>query len=328
MSYLDLVNVTNSRGHVKHFQGGGMEKGTTIFLVGMGGWEHEVFDGCFYPQAGMTSLEKLSYYARFFQSVEVRATFWDDSLAGKEAREWVEAVRGEPGFEFNVKLHASFTHVKSNRAEISRNVRELLQELARNARLGSLLMQFPYSFTNTSGNRYQLGKLAEIFSGFPVHVEFRHESWQHNGLIAFLREYSLGVVSADIPRIRHYMPFITGVSSETAYLRLHGRNEKGWLLNGYDARYDYLYNGRETRELEKRLAALAPRCARVTLIANNTTGGKSIPVALRLLSALRGGKPVPVPAASLKAFPDLRSIALLDPQEDSVLNLSLLRRVI
>jgi uncharacterized protein YecE (DUF72 family) len=304
-----------------------MEAGTTLFRVGMGGWEHDVFDQCFYPRAGMSSAEKLAYYARFFQTVEVRATFWDDQITARDAREWLEAVREHPGFEFNVKLHSSFTHGKSFRPEASRTMRSLLQELSRHNRLGSLLVQFPYSFTHTSSNRFHAVRLAEIFAGYPMHVEFRHESWHQNSLIPFLKENSLGAVSADIPRIRHYMPFITGVSGDSAYLRLHGRNEKGWLLNGYDARYDYLYNSRETHEIEKRLEALVPRCGKVTVIANNTTGGKSIPLALHLVSALRGGKAVPVPGASLKTFPHLRPISLLDTGEAPLLDIDFRRAI-
>lgn len=297
-----------------------MTKSSAIYRVGLGGWEHEVFDEVFYPREKMTGAQKLAYYARFLRTVEIRATFWDASLSGNEAREWGEAVRGTPGFTFHVKLHASMTHAGSHRPEVSRNTRGLLQELSRQEKLGSLLLQFPYSFTNTSANRFHLVRLAETFAGFPAHVEFRHQSWHHAGLLSFLRENGLGVVSADIPRIRHYMPFITGVSGPSAYLRLHGRNEKGWLLNGYDTKYDYLYNGREIRELEKRLLTLSSTCQTVTVIANNTTGGKSIPLAFQLLSSLHDGRAVHIPATALKAFPQLRALAVSDRSEESLLH--------
>jgi len=297
------------------FQEEAMEQMKPVIRVGLGGWEHEIFDQCLYPQPGMGSAAKLSYYARFFQTVEVRPTFWDGDLTAGDAREWTEAVQGNPGFTFSVKLHASCTHGRSLRPEITRNIRGMLQELARRNRLGSLLIQFPYAFTNTSSNRFHVVRLAEIFAGFPAHVEFRHESWQHPGLMTFLRENSLGVVAADIPRIKHYMPFLTGTTGGSAYIRLHGRNEKGWLLNAYDARYDYLYNARETREIEKRIGAMTPHCTSATVIANNTTGGKSLPIALQLIASLRGGRPVPVPDATIAAFPHLRSIALSEKDE-------------
>jgi uncharacterized protein YecE (DUF72 family) len=161
-----------------------------------------------------------------------------------------------------------------------------------------------------------------------VHVELRHESWHDPGLASFLNDLRLGAVSADLPRMKHYLPCLTSIGGESAYLRLHGRNERGWLLNAYDARYDYLYNTRETRELRKRIESFASRCSRVIIIANNTTGGKSIPIAFQLLSHLRGNRPVPVPEASLRAFPQLRSIALSAGVEHPPLDSDLFRRAV
>jgi uncharacterized protein YecE (DUF72 family) len=300
--------------------GGNMEKSRAVIRVGLGGWEHEVFDQCFYPVPGMTSLEKLGYYAEFFSAVEVRATFWDGDLTHADAREWIEAVQENPAFRFGVKLHHEFTHKKTVRPELSRNVRGLLQELVRAGKLGSLIMQFPYSFTNTSSNRFHLIKLAEIFAGFPTHAELRHESWHEPGLIGFLQEHAMGIVSADIPRIRHYMPFVAGVSGSYGYLRLHGRNEKGWLLNAYDARYDYLYNERETREIVRRISALEGQCSNLTVICNNTTAGKAIPLAFHLLSAVRGGRQVPVPGSSLEAFPFIHAFSHTDAGPTTILH--------
>ena len=291
-----------------------------VYRVGLGGWEHEVFDSCFYPREGATSSDKLNFFAQHFQAAEVRSTFWDDTLTAMDAQEWIKALHDAPGFLLNVKLHSTFTHGKSLRPDRTRTVRQILQELARHNRLGSLLVQFPYSFTNTGGNRHHIVRLAEMFAGFPLHVEFRHQSWNQEGLITFLRENSLGVVGADMPRIKQYMPFITAVCGETAYLRLHGRNEKGWMLNGYDARYDYQYNSREIREISRRLRGLEQRCRTVMVICNNNTGGKSLPLAFQLLSALREGKPVAVPPRTLKAFPFLRAIASPETGETSLLD--------
>ncbi|MEW6509609.1 MAG: DUF72 domain-containing protein [Bacteroidota bacterium] len=292
-----------------------MPQGSTLYRIGLGGWEHDVFDQCLYPRPGMSSAEKLAWYAQYFNTVEIRQTFWDDGLTGKDARVWATAVREFPSFTFIVKLHASFTHAAVIRPDAVRSVRGILQELSQRNRLEALLLQFPYGFTNTSTHRFHIARLAREFAGYPLHVEFRHESWQTSGLNAFLKEHRLCIVGADMPRTRHYMPFVAAGAGDTAYLRLHGRNERGWLLDTYDAKYDYLYNAKETREIARRVAALAPRYDAVTIIANNTTGGKSIPIALQLISALRGGKTVSVPSASLAAFPFLRAIAREEPTD-------------
>lgn len=283
------------------------------YSVGLGGWEHESFDHCLYGVNTEYSSVKLRYYARFFDTVEVRQTFWDDSLGLNDALQWMDAVAENKRFRFQVKLHKSFTHTRDFKPELATRVREMLLELLKNERLGALLVQLPYSFTNTGANRYYLEKLGELFSGFPVYVEFRNESWNDVHLLRnFLRDTQLQVVNADFPRIKQLMPFVAEVTGSTAYVRLHGRNGKGWLLNGMDTRYDYLYNTKELREIVRRLAALEQKCLaggtqgkRIVVIFNNTTNGKAIANALQLISMLHEQKAILVPHATSLAFPDL-----------------------
>jgi uncharacterized protein YecE (DUF72 family) len=295
-----------------------MESRTARVHIGVGGWEHEVFDETFYPRRGMPSQEKLAHYARFFDCVEVRSTFWDNSLTESDARQWADAVSGIRAFVFNVKLHSIFTHTRTIQTSETNRMRGILQELANRNRLGTLLVQFPYSFTNTSGNRYYLVKLSELFRGFALHVEFRHESWNQPSILPLLREHSLQSVSVDLPRIRQLMPFIAGHAGDMAYIRLHGRNDKGWLLNGFDTRYDYLYNSKEIQELRRRIEALSKSCSDIFVVCNNTTAGKAIATALQLQSATMDGRAVPVPPATLNAFPQLRQIADPKHQEGSL----------
>ncbi|MDH3251216.1 MAG: DUF72 domain-containing protein, partial [Ignavibacteria bacterium] len=116
------------------------------------------------------------------------------------------------------------------------------------------------------------------------------------------------LVSADLPALRHFPLFLTETLGETAYFRLHGRNEKGWLLNGMDTRYDYLYNQKEIREIVRRIRLVSARSRTVFLSCNNTTGGKSIANALQLTAALRGQKRILLPDRALAAFPSLHNL--------------------
>ncbi|MEO8167742.1 MAG: DUF72 domain-containing protein, partial [bacterium] len=160
--------------------------------------------------------------------------------------------------------------------------------------------------TNTSANRFHLVKLGEIFRGFPMHVEFRNESWNDvHFLKNFLIEHQLQVVNADLPRIKQLMPFVSDVIGDSAYIRLHGRNEKGWLLNGMDTRYDYLYNAKEMRELRRRIDILSEKCSTITIIFNNTTDGKAIANAFQMISSLVDGKQIQLPEATSRMFPSL-----------------------
>lgn len=285
-----------------------MDHNSTQFSVGIGGWEHDVLDHCFYPRSGMSSAEKLAFYADYFPVVEVRATFWDDSLGAADAREWVSAVSGKRNFRFSVKLHKAFTHERTLPAGLLRTTNLLLKELARQNRLSAVLLQFPYRFTSTGANRQHLIKLSETFQEYPLYVELRHSSWNSAGLLPFLAEHAMRPVSADMPKVNQYMPFLTGLVGDTAYLRLHGRNEKGWLLNGYDSKYDYLYNGKELAEIRRRLDAMAGRCRQGMMICNNTTGGKAVATAFQIAANLRQGAELVIPPMTYRAFPLLQEI--------------------
>jgi uncharacterized protein YecE (DUF72 family) len=287
-----------------------MGNGIPQVLVGLGGWEHEVLDGCFYPQPDLEPLRKLAFYAGQFDFVEVRASFWDENLGKRDATDWIAAVAGNKRFQFAIKLHQSMTHKKAITPRATKGVRSLLHELERCGRLAGLLAQFPYSFTNTGANRFHLVKLGEIFSGFPVFVELRHASWDNGSLKEFLAEHEFHPVNVDLPRLKGYVSCRSDAGDDAAYLRLHGRNEKGWLLNGLDTRYDYLYNGREIREIIRRTEVLAGKSKQLFLVCNNTTGGKAIANAYQLKSALSGGKKLDVTPSARKAFPFLHNLSL------------------
>jgi len=308
MSYLDdrryrLKNTVSSPQEVF------MDINSNRTVVGIGGWEHEVLDSCFYSPPSVESLGKLAIYSKSFDFVEVRPTFWDNSLSARDASEWIAAVSGNKRFQFGVKLHNSFTHQKELTPKSTRAMRGLLHELGRCNRLGALVAQFPYSFTNTGANRFHLLKLGEVFSGFPLFVELRHGSWDFKGLGEFLAEQALQPVNVDLPRLRQYSSFRSDTHHESTYFRLHGRNEKGWLVNAVDARYDYLYNGRELLELKRRIDRAAGKTKRVIVVFNNTTMGKAVANAFQFNGMLSGERELPIPSASLRAFPFLRPLA-------------------
>ncbi|MDH4069444.1 MAG: DUF72 domain-containing protein [Ignavibacteria bacterium] len=303
-----------------------MKKTKKEILIGIGGWEHEVLDHCFYPSGNIDQARKLALYAEQFDSAEVRPTFWDDSISQGDAVDWTASVAGNPRFRFSVKLHRSFTHEKKLMPRATRGMRSILHELSRHNKLGAVLAQFPYSFTNTGANRFYLLKLGEVFSGFPLFVELRHGSWDETGLPEFLCEQRLQPVNVDLPRLRQYTSCRADAGDGVAYLRLHGRNEKGWLVNAVDARYDYLYNGREMREIKRRVDRLSEKADRVFVLFNNTTGGKGVANALQLQHALQDTRSEHLPASALRAFPFLQPIAAKETGQTGFLETDELRR--
>ena len=72
-----------------------------------------------------------------------------------------------------------------------------------------------------------------------------------------------------------------------------------------DTRYNYLYNGKEMRELRRRIDVLSAKCKRITIIFNNTTNGKAVANAFQMISSLVDGKQLQLPEATAAAFPSL-----------------------
>ena len=80
----------------------------TEYRVGLCAWQDRSMleDGSFYPIKSMKAEERLWWYSRFFDCVEVNSTFYAP-LAAQNAVQWVK--RTPPGFLFSVKAYALLT---------------------------------------------------------------------------------------------------------------------------------------------------------------------------------------------------------------------------
>ncbi len=121
--------------------------------IGMGGWDLEPFNKVFYPPRPRKGFRKLEYYSQFFDSVEVNATFYSTALGPDHARRWLDDVAANKNFVFTVKLFHGFTHTFDATHSDVGSVHHLLEPLARADKLGGVLIQFPYSFTNIKERR-------------------------------------------------------------------------------------------------------------------------------------------------------------------------------
>jgi uncharacterized protein YecE (DUF72 family) len=69
-----------------------------------------------------------------------------------------------------------------------------------------------------------------------------------------------------------------------------------------DTRYDYLYNGKELLELRRRVELLEGKVKGVTVIFNNTTGGKAVANAFQFQAMLEAEKARLIPSNTLRTF--------------------------
>jgi uncharacterized protein YecE (DUF72 family) len=259
----------------------------------------------------MKAEERLWWYSRFFDCVEVNSTFYAP-LSAQNAVLW--AKRTPPGFLFSVKAYALLTghHLDAARlppplvglvpararpdadgrldnavfGEEAREwafatFREALRPLADAGKLGYVLFQMAPWFRYGERAVEYLASLPARLPGVTIAVEFRDASWlpRHaEETLAVLRDRHLAYVSVDAPLTPASVDRTVALTAPTAILRLHGRNREGFMkqLRGEGPsvaeKYGYLYNREELRAIVARGRALDGQARRVYFKLNNNVG--------------------------------------------------------
>src|SRR5437868_5073223 len=141
-----------------------------------------------------------------------------------------------------------------------------LEVLQRAGKLGVLLLQLSPAFSPRKNVLNELEHLLELTRKFRVAVELRNRNWaegeQLERTIGFLRELNAIFVNVDGPRQNHFTIMPSDIDALTspyvAYLRLHGRNAKGYLTGKtVAARFNYNYSDAEIAEVLDRAQNLA-----------------------------------------------------------------------
>lgn len=285
----------------------------TEYRVGLCAWQDKsmVEDGSFYPRKSMKAEERLWWYSRFFDTVEVNSTFYAP-LSAQNAVLWTK--RTPPGFLFSVKAYALLTghHLDAARlppplaarmpasarpnergqfenrvfGEAAREwafaaFREGLQPLADAGKLGYVLFQLaPWVKYGDRALQYLAG-LPGRLPGTTIAVEFRDASWlpRHTDeTLGVLHEHGIAYVSVDAPRTPASVDDTVALTAPTAIMRLHGRNREGFMkqLQGrapsVAEKYGYLYDRAELTGIVARGRALEGHARRVYFELNNNVG--------------------------------------------------------
>ncbi len=176
-------------------------------------------------------------------------------------------------------------------------------------KLGVLLLQLSPSFSPRKHELGELESLLDMLSGYEVAIEFRNRNWtvgnQLQSTIDFLQKHHAVFVNVDAPASDHFMVMPSDVdevtNSDVAYLRLHGRNAKGYITGKtVAARFDYDYSEDEIAEVAQRSRKLAREARELHVIFNNNNLDYAPRAALRLRKAL--GQLVKTPAQTAELF--------------------------
>jgi uncharacterized protein YecE (DUF72 family) len=261
-------------------------------FFGPAGWSYADWRGTVYPEPPPPRFDPLAFLAGQFDFVEVNTSFYRvPSL--KLTQGWADKTAAFPAFRFWLKLHQSFTHERRLEKPVLDGFRDCLQPLAAAGKLSGLLAQFPYSFKRDAAAQAYLGELAGHFRDWPLAVEFRHQSWLEDEVLAFFKENGLVWTNIDQPQISQSLPLTALVTArDTAYLRLHGRNYQDWFSGqGRDARYDYSYSAAELGRLGEVVARLKEQAKKVFVSGNNHFKGAAVKNLLQLKEILLRRRP-------------------------------------
>ncbi len=247
----------------------------------------------FYPPT-LPQGERLGYYARRFDLVEVDSTFYGLPRPSTLAR-WVEAT--PEGFTMDIKAERRMTgHVRGMTFEeqfaACRAFQERFETFARSGRMGYVLLQFPPWLRMGAEAMRVVRSLRQELAAFRVSVEMRNRSWYQGGgeeLMGLLREIGAAHVVADEPQVgQGSVPLVPAVTDEVAILRLHGRNAETWYVRGQSSqdRFYYLYSQEELVALRRTAEVLQESAREVHVLFNNNHGDFAIRGALAMREML------------------------------------------
>jgi uncharacterized protein YecE (DUF72 family) len=305
---------------------GGLAPAAAEVRVGVAGWSYPDWEGIVYPRRKSKGFDPLAYLAGYFDTIELNNTFYRPPST-KMAASWARRVEHNPRFRFTAKVWQQITHVRRFGSEHVQVFHEGLQPLREAGLLSCVLLQYPWSFRNTSVSHECLKRSIEAMRPFRVAVELRHASWSSPETWEYLAELGAAYCAVDQPPQRSGLKPLDVVTAEPAYFRMHGRNRYTWFdrSSGRDQRYDYLYQEDELDELAATMAKMAARSRELVVIANNHYRGQAVTNALQLKVLLgrlgkrdretvRAASPVaaealpPLPAGLCEAYPQLLEI--------------------
>jgi uncharacterized protein YecE (DUF72 family) len=293
-------------------------------VVGTSSWADPGFVNHWYAK-GVAARDRLRFYAERFEIVELNSSFYAIPPA-RNVERWAEVT--PDGFRFHAKLHrllswhatkpdalppdmrdglelnsrGNVVRDKELQREMVKRMAESMQPLDEAGKLGAYLLQLSPAFRPRDCRLEELDPILDGFTPHPVAVEFRYRAWmkekRRKEVFSYLSDHDAVYASVDAPLADHVpiMPPIDAVTNNhLAYMRCHGRNERGYMSGRTVAeRFDYDYSDEELEEIADRARTLADDADEVHVLFNNNAR-ELAPKAARRMRQLLGQDPGPEP---------------------------------
>ncbi|MFD1776849.1 DUF72 domain-containing protein [Paenibacillus rhizophilus] len=265
-----------------------------IGLTGFG--DHEELYGKIKPA------DRLPAYSAHFSIVEIDSSFY----AVQPVKNYVKWVSQTPGdFGFIVKAYQGMTgHLRGKKnyfdtaEEMFLAFHTSIEPVIEAGKLTMTLFQFPPWFDCTKENVDVLRETRERMKDVPCALEFRNSTWYspeyRERTLAFMKKEGWIHTVVDEPQAGiGSIPIVSvSTSPEATYVRMHGRNAKGWHQSSHPdwrkLRYLYRYSTEELAEWQFRLKELEKDSRNVYVVFNNNSAGDATPNA-KELQVLLGG---------------------------------------
>ncbi|GLY54615.1 DUF72 domain-containing protein [Lentzea sp. NBRC 102530] len=190
-----------------------------MIRIGTSGWRYPEWRDGFYR--GVPQRLWLNHLAGQVGTIEINSSFYRHQPASNY-RKWVAET--PPDFVFAVKGPKLVTHVRRLR-DAGDAVRAFAESLALGPKQGPVLWQLPPSL------RFDPATIRDFLAALPPGrhaLEPRHESFRTDAYLDLLQEHDVAHVVSDAPTF----PCIEAVTTDFAYLRLHGHDEL--YISSYD----------------------------------------------------------------------------------------------
>ncbi|MFH1374101.1 MAG: DUF72 domain-containing protein [bacterium] len=250
--------------------------------VGTSGYSFEDWRGPFYP-ADIEKGKMLDHYVRHFPTVEINSTYYRIPHPAVMAN---IVRKAPPGFDFMIKVPQSMTHRRMDIADDLAKFTEALKPIEESGKLSGLLAQFPFSFKFSPDSLDYLSICREALAPRPLFVEFRHAGWENRTMYDRLRSENIGYVSVDEPALPGLMNPHLVTTTDTAYIRLHGRNSQQWW-DGGKLRYDYSYSEQELLVWLEKIYKARDKVKRLYAFFNNCHLGQAVANAVDFMRLLK-----------------------------------------
>ena len=308
--------------------------------VGTCAWVEKGLIADWYPKTATSAEARLRHYAEHFDTVEVDASYYAIP-AERTVFHW--AQRTPPGFVFHLKAFGLMTGHRVRPEQLPADLRALVDEvtprgdvvpsealrdrvfarfrraldpLRAESKLGGILLQLPPSAVPGRAAWDLIDHARAHLPDDELLVEFRQRDWLapdlRDATLASLRERGLSYVVVDAPRVAtaNVAQTVVATTSDTAYVRFHGRNAATWNTRGggASARFDHLYADAELGEWVEPLRDLA-RATSKAYAMFNTNADTQGPDNAERLRTLLAEHHVPVRPASGPAQGELFPLA-------------------